>query len=257
MNTSQEEVLLHEAMKEEREAHRFLMEQKNEQAFEAYRKAASIYKRLEKHEQAGHCFIKASSCWGKHIGHHPYRKAAESSEMAAREFLKTGNYEASIAGFVDAALFYEKEGDAAHYSACYYDSKRIQGKKQWADFCHSKEPFKSRVKAFLRWFANSHSRMLWGYGEKPFRTLRTAGVLIFLCALVYAVSPVRTPEAVRPISFGESLYFSIVTFSTVGYGDYLPVTHWTRVVASFECLSGIMLTPLFLVALTRRYLRMS
>ena len=57
------------------------------------------------------------------------------------------------------------------------------------------------------------------------------------------------------IDLFESLYLSIVTYTTVGYGDYLPMG-WTRGVAGIEALSGMFLTPLFLIGLTRRYLRM-
>ncbi len=44
--------------------------------------------------------------------------------------------------------------------------------------------------------------------------------------------------------FGDALYFSIVTFATVGYGDYLPI-HFGKVVASIEIISGILFTAIF------------
>lgn len=45
--------------------------------------------------------------------------------------------------------------------------------------------------------------------------------------------------------FGEALYFSIVTFTTVGYGDLLP-TGWGRLVVSVEVMIGLCLTALFI-----------
>ncbi|MFM7343735.1 MAG: ion channel, partial [Tagaea sp.] len=45
----------------------------------------------------------------------------------------------------------------------------------------------------------------------------------------------------RAIGFSEALYFSIVTLSTVGYGDVLPVSNIVRVVASLQVVFGVTL----------------
>jgi putative Mn2+ efflux pump MntP len=43
------------------------------------------------------------------------------------------------------------------------------------------------------------------------------------------------------LSFSESIYFSIGTISTVGYGDIIPYSSLARVLASLEVFCGIML----------------
>jgi len=58
------------------------------------------------------------------------------------------------------------------------------------------------------------------------------------------------------ISWGEALYFSAVTFTTVGCGDFLPLG-WVRGVSVAEAFCGVALMPLFLIGLARRYLRMN
>ena len=45
----------------------------------------------------------------------------------------------------------------------------------------------------------------------------------------------------RVISFSEAIYFSIVTISTVGYGDIVPASNVTRMLASMEVVCGVML----------------
>lgn len=45
----------------------------------------------------------------------------------------------------------------------------------------------------------------------------------------------------RAIGFSEALYFSIVTLSTLGYGDVLPVSNIVRVVASLQVVFGVTL----------------
>jgi voltage-gated potassium channel len=46
---------------------------------------------------------------------------------------------------------------------------------------------------------------------------------------------------VRDITYAESLYFSIVTVATVGYGDITPVTDIARFVAAIEVVMGVLL----------------
>jgi carbon starvation protein CstA len=55
--------------------------------------------------------------------------------------------------------------------------------------------------------------------------------------------------------FGDALYFSTVTFSTVGYGDVSIVPQW-RLLASLEAINGFILigwSTAFLVAASTRY----
>lgn len=45
----------------------------------------------------------------------------------------------------------------------------------------------------------------------------------------------------RDLSFVESLYFSIVTLSTVGYGDIVPLSYAVRIVVALQIVAGIVL----------------
>ena len=45
----------------------------------------------------------------------------------------------------------------------------------------------------------------------------------------------------RPIRFPESLYFSVITLSTVGYGDIIPRTDFVRMIVASEVVVGVIL----------------
>ncbi len=47
--------------------------------------------------------------------------------------------------------------------------------------------------------------------------------------------------APRALSFSESIYFSIISISTVGYGDIVPHSSTARLLASIEVVCGFML----------------
>jgi voltage-gated potassium channel len=73
-------------------------------------------------------------------------------------------------------------------------------------------------------------------------------LIVILFASAYRLVSVYTPErhfnvggTLRGLSFSESIYFSIGTISTVGYGDILPYSNLARVLSSLEVFCGIML----------------
>lgn len=61
--------------------------------------------------------------------------------------------------------------------------------------------------------------------------------------------------APRDPSFVEALYFSIVTLSTVGYGDIVPITYAARIVVALQIVSGILLLLFGFHALMRQAMR--
>jgi len=61
-------------------------------------------------------------------------------------------------------------------------------------------------------------------------------------------------DAPRTLSFSESIYFSIVSITTVGYGDIVPHSSIARLLASLEVICGFMLL-LFGVSELLEYMR--
>ena len=79
-----------------------------------------------------------------------------------------------------------------------------------------------------------------------FFTLYSFNVIMF--AMVYRIvdriadEPLFLIAGVRqPINFVDSLYFSLITVSTVGYGDITPATNAIRAVTAVEVMIGILL----------------
>ena len=92
------------------------------------------------------------------------------------------------------------------------------------------------------------------YGESPLRVGIVALLVIIANSLVYTFAGIQSNISGQEIySFPTSVYFSIVTFTTLGYGDYSPIGSLTRAVASIEAICGLFLMSLFLVTLVRRY----
>ncbi|MBU7025782.1 MAG: two pore domain potassium channel family protein [Theionarchaea archaeon] len=54
--------------------------------------------------------------------------------------------------------------------------------------------------------------------------------------------------------FGYCLYYSIVTFTTLGYGDIHPLGY-SHIIASVEALTGAFFIALFVVVFARKMMR--
>ena len=81
-----------------------------------------------------------------------------------------------------------------------------------------------------------------------FAFLTFYSLLVIVFASIYRIISQYSGEPhflvgniVRVISFPESIYFSIVTLSTVGYGDIIPASNFARALASIEVVCGVML----------------
>jgi uncharacterized protein YjbI with pentapeptide repeats len=103
-----------------------------------------------------------------------------------------------------------------------------------------------RIAAFLEWTRSLLLRFIMGYGEKPLRVIGNALGVILGYALIY-----KYFNAIHDNSFVSCLYFSAITFTTVGYGDLAPHGAF-RLFAASEALLGILLCGLFLFCLGRR-----
>ena len=51
---------------------------------------------------------------------------------------------------------------------------------------------------------------------------------------------------------GSLIYFSLVTLSTLGYGDISPVTAWTRMISALEAVAGTLYLAVFISSLISR-----
>jgi uncharacterized protein YjbI with pentapeptide repeats len=106
--------------------------------------------------------------------------------------------------------------------------------------------FAAKAFAFVAWVQSLVLLVVVGYGEKPARVLLSAMFAILGFALIY-----QRFNAINDQSFVSCLYFSAITFTTVGYGDLAP--HGAlRLIAASEALTGILLCGMFLFCLGRR-----
>ncbi|AWB64961.1 potassium transporter Kef [Saccharobesus litoralis] len=104
-----------------------------------------------------------------------------------------------------------------------------------------------------------------GYGERPLNVILFSLGLILACAFLYFSLGVNFAGEVIQFSsanstseninaFFSTLYFSVVTFTTLGYGDITPLG-LARLVAAFEAFVGSFTIALFVVVFVKKMTR--
>ena len=117
-------------------------------------------------------------------------------------------------------------------------------------------------------FARFMSKMVdlfCGYGEIPIRVVIFSLTLIFICSLAYFSLGISSGGELigfnAASSFADNFmvwancfYYSVVTFTTVGYGDITPVGV-SKIVAALEAFSGSFTMALFVVVFVKKMTR--
>lgn len=104
-----------------------------------------------------------------------------------------------------------------------------------------------------------------GYGEKPTNVFVFSIVLVIISALLFFIFGIETDGERVGLMFGEpliinlkhlftSLYYSVVTFTTLGYGDLVPVGI-SRIFAALEAFLGSFTMALFVVVFVKKMTR--
>jgi Ion channel len=83
-------------------------------------------------------------------------------------------------------------------------------------------------------------------------TIVSVASIIFLFAILYRWTEIKGESAVADCvsDLTECIYFSVITITTVGYGDYHPFNLSGRIVASAEALSGLVLLGVLIASLS-------
>lgn len=94
-----------------------------------------------------------------------------------------------------------------------------------------------------------------GFGYRPLRVVGMAVAIVLAFGIVFWLAGgVVTPSGGEPVGLWDCVYFSGVTFSTIGYGDFLP-TPRMRPVALVEGFLGPLSMGFFVAVLANRLRR--
>jgi hypothetical protein len=94
------------------------------------------------------------------------------------------------------------------------------------------------------------------YGESASRVLGSGAFVIAVCGFAYyAFDLIERADPNSSVTLFESLYFSALTFTTLGYGDFTPSNSAGQVLAVAETSLGVILLAILVFVFGRRATR--
>lgn len=91
---------------------------------------------------------------------------------------------------------------------------------------------KKALRYKIQYFASLFEYFVWGYGERPSRVVVVASfAMLLFSSFYYFHGPTKS-------NILDSVYFSVVTFTTLGYGDIHPTDGYMKIACGFEALIG-------------------
>lgn len=186
----------------------------------------------------------------------------ENVQFTRKRFGDDASFWRFIKQVCQEAGYYQQAGECFYRERCAHFWRRFRG---------SGYEKLSILRKAIRWISGLRllpefilGRLLFGYGERPTRVLASGAVIILACAVFYSSNAARLAfqygladtQPSEQLRFFEGLYYSTVTFTTLGFGDIYPAADiLTRMVTMVESLAGACLMALFVVTLSKRFSR--
>jgi uncharacterized protein YjbI with pentapeptide repeats len=121
------------------------------------------------------------------------------------------------------------------------------GELTYLEKTHERRALYQRA-AWGQWLASLVQDLLWGYGEKPWRLalVMIANIVIF-GTILWTVDGLAAGKA-----YWEYLYFSGITYLTVGYGDIAPDTPLAKFISVLNAGTGIATFGMLIASVTKK-----
>ncbi len=210
------------------------------------------------------------------IENHILQEEKKKFSEAQKIYLLLKNNFHSIGKYEDESWAFKKEKDMERLSQSFpYYKTTLKNENKKESLPILKWIQKGN---FKKWITSAFSNMIYGYGEKPWNVIKTAVAIILIFALFFSFTGLGNPEIIELKgtaihnnsgniidltskgflknnvirNFPDSLYFSTITFTTLGYGDFRPLEGLGRILAGSEAFLGAIMMALFVYTFARR-----
>ena len=192
-------------------------------------------------------------------------------ELAVENYLKASNLAESAREWYIAAVACQRVGDFLRTPKPPFDLERafrmyrraVGAYQNCGLFAEARElsyrlmymKMRRARDLHLPWWQRIELIAFWaiaGFGHRPLRVVGAAITFILCYAILYwCIGGIAGPVPTEKITFAHAIYFSGTTFSTVGYGDFVPAPY-AQLIAMTEAFLGSFTIGLFVAVLGQR-----
>jgi hypothetical protein len=134
-------------------------------------------------------------------------------------------------------ILYQANGLRREASEAYYNERLYEMKYNWGniDLLKSFSSIKYNFQKLIKSISDSISYFIWGFGERPLRIVSSSLLVLSTYALIYYFSGIAKLNH----DIINSFYLSVVTFTTLGFGDITPMSNNSyKLIVGSEALIG-------------------
>ena len=163
------------------------------------------------------------------IENHIFQEKKKDFTQAKKVFLLLKNNFHNIGQYEDESWAFKKEKDMERKDNCHF-------------------------KTLHKWLWSCFLNGIFGYGEQPGKVIISAISIILIFTFLFMSSGISDTSigGFTSNNFLDCVYFSVITFTTLGYGDFRPLEGCGRVFAGTEAFIGALMMALFVYTFARR-----
>jgi hypothetical protein len=169
---------------------------------------------------------------------------------------KFDEYELLIAAYRELEKIFaeNKMEDKANYM--YYKKSELYAKYFWLRALKKDSKFRTKIKDIFKSVFNLIFYWFCGHGERPVRALLISISFIFIFSGIFFGFKLlkHSCSSAVPGLIG-TFYFSVVTFTTLGFGDIVPKNAWGQAFVAVEVMMGYLMLGALIAIIIRKITR--
>ncbi|MFC2155502.1 ion channel [Acidobacteriota bacterium] len=152
---------------------------------------------------------------------------------------KIDKYDVLINAYSELGKIFESVNMVYEKNEAYFKKTSLYHKYFWNRVKQKGRNLKSKIRDFSNFFSRLYFHLFCGHGERPLRIFAWIILTNLLFSSIFKLfNLIEFTDPAKPLCFWQSFYFSVVTFTTLGYGDIVPKGPTGQLFISIEVFIG-------------------